>query len=234
MRWCAFVVQSIAKFAFADLVYRPRRAARGRGWLADMLRFGSRKRLNSINWILLGKLSTFGVDETNDLRRGRRGLARGVLRPLGPVAARSTDVGWRIVRPAAAEQLGRQWGIPAFLSPTELVHSRRPDFVISCVPRSVNPAGSCRVGRIRRPRPQRDAAGSRPRRVASTLGAGGESRPGAGRGAIPANARSCRATGACQSRRDRAELTSVQVSSTHDYHAVLDDQGPLGDWLRAR
>lgn len=48
-------------------------------------------------------------------------------------------VGASVRRSEVAEQLTRRWGIPAFLSPTELVHSRRPDFVISCVPPSANP-----------------------------------------------------------------------------------------------
>ena len=50
-----------------------------------------------------------------------------------------TLVGASVRRSAAVEQLTRRWGVPAFLSPTELVHSRRPDFVISCVPSSANP-----------------------------------------------------------------------------------------------
>ncbi len=43
-----------------------------------------------------------------------------------------TLVGASVRRSEVAEQLTRRWGVPAFLSPTELVHSRRPDFVISC------------------------------------------------------------------------------------------------------
>jgi predicted dehydrogenase len=50
-----------------------------------------------------------------------------------------TLVGASVRRSEVAEQLTRRWGVPAFLSPTELVHSRRPDFVISCVPSSANP-----------------------------------------------------------------------------------------------
>ena len=50
-----------------------------------------------------------------------------------------TLVGASVRRSEAAEQLTRRWGVPAFLSPTELVHSRRPDFVISCVPSAANP-----------------------------------------------------------------------------------------------
>ncbi len=50
-----------------------------------------------------------------------------------------TLVGASVRRSEAAGQLTRRWSVPAFLSPEELVRSRRPDFVISCVSPSANP-----------------------------------------------------------------------------------------------
>ena len=50
-----------------------------------------------------------------------------------------TLVGVSVRRSESAEQLTQRWSVPAFLSPKELVRSRQPDFVISCVPWSANP-----------------------------------------------------------------------------------------------
>ena len=50
-----------------------------------------------------------------------------------------TLVGASVRRSEAAEQLTQRWSAPAFLSPKELIRSRQPDFVISCVPWSANP-----------------------------------------------------------------------------------------------
>src|ERR1700716_352762 len=50
-----------------------------------------------------------------------------------------TLVGVAVRRSETAEQVTRQWGVSSFLSPTELLSSQHPDFVISSVPRAANP-----------------------------------------------------------------------------------------------
>ncbi len=52
---------------------------------------------------------------------------------------RLTLVGAVVRRPQSAEEVARSWSVPAFLSPEELARSSRPDFVVTAVPRSVNP-----------------------------------------------------------------------------------------------
>lgn len=53
---------------------------------------------------------------------------------------RLTLVGAAIHRPEPAEEISRRWGVPVYLSLDELFRKARPDFVLTCVPRSVNPA----------------------------------------------------------------------------------------------
>ncbi|HEX4788845.1 MAG TPA: Gfo/Idh/MocA family oxidoreductase [Actinospica sp.] len=50
-----------------------------------------------------------------------------------------TLVGAAVRRPESAERVGRRWGVPGYLSPTELVEAQHPDFVVSSVPWPVNP-----------------------------------------------------------------------------------------------
>jgi predicted dehydrogenase len=56
------------------------------------------------------------------------------------VAERLTLVGAAVHRPESVEDVGRRWGVPVYLSPEELFRKARPDFVLTCVPRTVNPA----------------------------------------------------------------------------------------------
>jgi hypothetical protein len=47
--------------------------------------------------------------------------------------------GVAVRRAERAEQLRADWGVPAFLSPLELLEKGRPDFVVTTVLRAVNP-----------------------------------------------------------------------------------------------
>lgn len=55
------------------------------------------------------------------------------------VPERLTLVGAAVHRPEAVEEVSRRWGVPVYLSPDELLRKARPDFVLTCVPRAVNP-----------------------------------------------------------------------------------------------
>jgi predicted dehydrogenase len=50
-----------------------------------------------------------------------------------------TLVGAGVRRPEAVEEVNQRWGVRAFLSPEELVRKLHPDFVITAVPRAANP-----------------------------------------------------------------------------------------------
>ena len=144
-----------------------------------------------------------------------------------------TLVGASVRRSEAAGQLTRRWSVPAFLSPEELVRSRRPDFVISCVSPSANPEvvsalveSGVRVLGETPPAPGLDGL----RKLWARVG---------GRDLVqvaeqyPAYAGSCRAARTCHSRGDRAAhvgagLLNAQLSRG------LDNQGVAGGWLRAR
>ena len=56
------------------------------------------------------------------------------------VPERLTLVGAAVHRAESVEEVGRRWGVPVYLSPEELFRKSRPDFVLTCVPRTVNPA----------------------------------------------------------------------------------------------
>ena len=56
------------------------------------------------------------------------------------LAERLTLVGAAVHRAESVEEVGQRWGVPVYLSPEELFRKARPDFVLTCVPRTVNPA----------------------------------------------------------------------------------------------
>jgi predicted dehydrogenase len=61
-------------------------------------------------------------------------------RLAGLLPERLTLVGAAVRRPESAELVARSWGVPAYLSPAELIAAQQPDFVVSSVPWPVNPA----------------------------------------------------------------------------------------------
>ena len=140
---------------------------------------------------------------------------------------RLTLVGAAVRRPESAAELTKRWGVPTYLSPAELVARQRPELVLSSVPWPVNPevigtlveAG---VAVLAETPPAPDEAGLR----ALWTRVGGSRRVQVAEQYLlmPGHA----------ARREivRRGLigtpTSVQVSSTHGYHAVSMIRGLLG------
>ena len=138
-----------------------------------------------------------------------------------------TLLGVSVRRSAAAEQLTRQWGIPAFLSPAELVQSRRPDFVISCVPPSANPEVVTSLAEsgahvLSETPPAPDLYGLR--KLWAQVGSQNLVQVAEQYLLMPGHA----ARRELVSRGVIGQPTSVQVSSTHNYHAVSMIRGLLG------
>ena len=138
-----------------------------------------------------------------------------------------TLLGVSVRRSAAAEQLTRQWGIPAFLSPAELVQSRRPDFVISCVPPSANPEvvtvlAESGVPVLSETPPAPDLDGLR--KLWARVGSRDLVQVAEQYLLMPGHA----ARRELVTRGVIGQPTSVQVSSTHNYHAVSMIRGLLG------
>jgi len=142
---------------------------------------------------------------------------------LVSVAARVPDrltlVGAAVRRPESSQHVGLRWGVPVYLSPDELYRKARPDFVLTCVPREVNPAVvsslvemGARV--LTETPPALDLEGMR-----SLWAAVGERR------AVQV-AEQYHLYPGHSARRELVRRgligrpTSVQVSSTHGYHAV--------------
>lgn len=48
-------------------------------------------------------------------------------------------VGAAVRRPESVEPVSRRWGTAVYLSPDELMSKQRPDFVVTSIPREVNP-----------------------------------------------------------------------------------------------
>ena len=135
--------------------------------------------------------------------------------------------GFAVRRPETAEAATRRWGVPALLSPTELVRQRQPDFVVTCVPWSANEAmlielveAGARVLSETPPAPDRDAL----RRLWARVGSTQQVQVAEQYLLMPGHA----------ARREIVKRGligtpgSVQVSSTHGYHAVSMMRGLLG------
>jgi predicted dehydrogenase len=140
---------------------------------------------------------------------------------------RLTLVGAAVRRPQSAERVGREWGVPAYLSPGELIAKQRPEFVVSSVPWAVNPeviatAVAAGVRVLAETPPAPDEAGLR--ELWARVG---------GREAVQVAEQYLLMPGHAARRQLVAEgmigqVTSVQVSSTHGYHAVSMIRGLLG------
>ena len=61
------------------------------------------------------------------------------VRLAGLLPDRFALVGAAVRRPENAERISAQWGVPAYLSPDELIAKQAPDFVVASVPWDVNP-----------------------------------------------------------------------------------------------
>jgi predicted dehydrogenase len=138
-----------------------------------------------------------------------------------------TLVGGAVRRAETVDDVAGRWKVPVYLSPQELVAKERPDFVITSVPWSVNPevvadlAGSgVRVLSETPPAPDADGL----RKLWDRVGGTGLVQVAEQYLLMPGHA----ARRALVERGVIGRPTSVQVSSTHMYHAVSMIRGLLG------
>ena len=122
-------------------------------------------------------------------------------------------------RPEVAEPMARQWGVPAYGSLSELVTSERPDFVVSAVPWAATPGVSEAAVELKTPvlcetPPAPDLDGLR--RLWQSVGASGLVQVAEQYPLMPSHASrlALARSGAI------GTVSSVHVSSTHQYHAV--------------
>jgi predicted dehydrogenase len=146
---------------------------------------------------------------------------------------RLTLVGAAVRRPEALDEISRRWHVAGYLSPAELVAHQRPEFVVSSVPWPVNPQvigtlAGAGVPVLAETPPAPDEAGLRA--LWAEVGERGLVQIAEQYLLMPGHA----------ARREivRRGLigtpTSVQVSSTHGYHAVSMIRGLLGPGPDAR
>ena len=141
--------------------------------------------------------------------------------------ARFELVGVTSRRPESAERAAAAWGVTAYQTPGELVRAERPDFVVSSVPRSANPgvvqelveAGTAVLTET----PPAQGVDEL-RQLWAAVGASDRVQVAEQYLALPGHAarRAVIAAGTI------GRPTSVQVSSTHGYHAVSMMRGFLG------
>jgi predicted dehydrogenase len=129
-------------------------------------------------------------------------------------------VGGAVRRPEAAEALAAQWGAPVYLSPGELVSAQHPDFVVTSLPWPVNPEVVAQL------------AGSGVRVLSETpLAPTSSQRRPSGLVQVAEQYLLYPGHAARRTLVERGVIgrpTSVQVSSTHMYHAVSLMRGLLG------
>lgn len=140
---------------------------------------------------------------------------------------RLTLVGAAVRRAESVEETARRWGVPAYLSPAELVAKQHPDFVVVSVPWPVTPEATAALVDLGVPvlaetPPAPDAAGLRD--LWARIGDKQLVQVAEQYLMMPAHA----ARRELVTRGVIGEPTSVQVSSTHGYHAVSLIRGLLG------
>ncbi len=135
-------------------------------------------------------------------------------------------VGATVRRAETAEHVAARWGVPTYSTPTELVAKQRPDFVVSSVPRAANPevvtdlvAAGTRVLCETPPAP--DLSGMRG--LWAAVGARHTVQVAEQYLHLPGHA----ARAELVRRGVIGDVSSVQVSSTHGYHAVSIMRGML-------
>ncbi|MEY9962257.1 putative dehydrogenase [Streptacidiphilus sp. MAP12-16] len=163
--------------------------------------------------------STFGVV-------GSGWRAEFFVRLAGLLPDRLTLVGAAVRRSEKVEEVGRRWKVPVYLTPQDLVRHQRPDFVISSVPWSANAEvvtalveAGARVLSETPPAPDADGL----RRLWECVG-GARVQVAEQYLLMPGHA----ARRVLVERGVIGQPTSVQVSSTHMYHAVSMIRGLLG------
>ena len=139
---------------------------------------------------------------------------------------RFTLVGAAVRRPEAVADVSAAWGVPVYDTPAELVHAQRPDLVIASVPPAANPGvvtalveAGARV--LCETPPAEDLTSLR--RLWDAVGASGRVQVAEQYLLMPGHAarRELVSAGVI------GQISSVQVSSTHGYHAVSIMRGLL-------
>jgi predicted dehydrogenase len=130
-------------------------------------------------------------------------------------------------RAEAREEAGARWGIPALGSPAELVRRHRPHLVVTCVSREANPAlvtelVGLGVAVLSETPPAATAEDLH--RLWDAVGASGRVHVAEQYLLMPGHAARLELV----RRGLLGEVGQVQVSSTHDYHAVSMARGLLG------
>ncbi|HWB35308.1 MAG TPA: Gfo/Idh/MocA family oxidoreductase [Rugosimonospora sp.] len=171
----------------------------------------------------MGSVTTFGIVGSGWRSRFFARLARTL-----PDRLRTTGV---VTRSAGrADEIAGEWGVPAFRSVDDLLAAERPDYVIVSVPWPVTPdATRDLVGRgvrvLAETPPAPDLAGLRA--LWHDVGASGLVQVAEQYLLMPGHA----ARAAVLAAGTIGEPTSVQVSSTHMYHATSLIRGLLGTGL---
>jgi predicted dehydrogenase len=164
--------------------------------------------------------ATFGIV-------GRGWRADFFARLAGLLPERLTLVGAAVRRPETVDEMAARWEVPVVLSPAELISRHRPDFVVTSVPWPVNPGivgelvdSGVRVLSETPPAPDADGL----RRLWARVGAREMVQVAEQYLLLPWHAARLRLV----ERGVIGRPTSVQVSSTHGYHAVSIMRGLLG------
>jgi predicted dehydrogenase len=138
-----------------------------------------------------------------------------------------TLVGAAVRRPESAKEIGERWGVPAYLAPSELIAKQRPEFVVSSVPWPVNPEVIGTLVEAGVPVLAETPPAPDPEGLRALWARVGERR-------LVQVAEQYLLMPGHAARRELVRLgligtpTSVQVSSTHEYHAVSMIRGLLG------
>lgn len=140
---------------------------------------------------------------------------------------RLTLVGAAVRRPESVAEIERDWNVPAYLSPSELVAKQRPDFAVTSVPWPVTPEAIAQlveagVKVLAETPPAPDEAGLHA--LWARVGARRMVQVAEQYLLMPGHA----ARRELVARGLIGRPTSVQVSSTHGYHAVSMIRGLLG------
>jgi len=130
-------------------------------------------------------------------------------------------------RQESAERVTQRWSVPSYLSVTEMLGKQHPDFIVTSVPRTVNPdlvATAVESGTpvLSETPPAADRDGMR--RLWSAIGDRKLVQVAEQHLLLPGHAARLELV----RRGVIGQPTSVQVSSTHDYHAVALMRGFLG------
>ncbi len=136
-------------------------------------------------------------------------------------------VGAAVRRPESVEPVSRRWGTAVYLSPDELMSKQRPDFVVTSIPREVNPEVVARLVASGAPvlsetPPATDVEGMR--KLWAEVGHTQLVQVAEQYLLMPGHAARLEVA----KRGLIGQPTSAQVSSTHDYHAVSMMRGFVG------